>query len=106
VAFTEVFAGIPVADYEAARAWYERLLGRPPDFFPNDHEAVWGLTEHGWIYVVRDAERAGQALVTFLVDDLEAHVPDPGAIEVWADGLRRVELTDPEGNRIQFAQPP
>ena len=30
-----------------------------------------GFTEVGWSYVVRDAERAGRALVTFLADDLE-----------------------------------
>ena len=37
----DLFAGIPVADYAAVRLWYERLLGSPPSFFPNDNEAVW-----------------------------------------------------------------
>jgi hypothetical protein len=36
----DLFAGIPVADYAAALAWYERLLGFPPSFFPTDTEAV------------------------------------------------------------------
>ena len=31
-----LFAGIPVDDYAAALTWYERLLGSPPAFFPND----------------------------------------------------------------------
>jgi hypothetical protein len=31
-----LFAGIPVSDYAAALAWYERLLGSPPSSFPND----------------------------------------------------------------------
>lgn len=42
----DLFAGIPVSDYPAALAWYERLLGTPPAFFPNDTEAVWELAEH------------------------------------------------------------
>ena len=36
-------AGIAVADYAVALTWYERLLGSPPTFFPNDIEAVWEL---------------------------------------------------------------
>jgi hypothetical protein len=42
-----LFAGIRVNDYAAALAWYERLLGSPPSFFPHDTEAVWELAEHG-----------------------------------------------------------
>ncbi|HEY4429287.1 MAG TPA: hypothetical protein VGN08_13885 [Solirubrobacteraceae bacterium] len=34
---THLFAGISVADRDAAAAWYERLTGRPPDLIPNDH---------------------------------------------------------------------
>ena len=36
----DLFAGIPVRDYNLAAAWYERLLGAPPQFLPNDNEAV------------------------------------------------------------------
>ncbi len=69
-----VFAGIPVTDLEAGLAWWEQLLGRAPDMYPNDDEACWQLTDSGWIYVVRDAERAGNGLLTVLVDDLEAEL--------------------------------
>src|SRR4051794_16689042 len=108
---TELFVGVPVADYDVALEWYERLLGGPPAFFPNDHEAVWQLAEHGWIYVVVDADRAGRALVTILVDDIRAHVADLAArgidTSVTTDipSVLRAELTDPEGNRVTFAQP-
>jgi catechol 2,3-dioxygenase-like lactoylglutathione lyase family enzyme len=101
VSVEHVFAGIPVSDYAAAREWYEQLLGRAPDMLPHDHEAVWKLTDSGWVYIVEDAERAGRALVTILVDDIDA----------WADetdesvpGVRRTEITDPDGNRLQIAQ--
>ena len=106
MAITEFFAGIPVADYEMARAWYERVMGKTASFYPQDGEAVWQVMEHGWIYVVRDAERAGKALITILVDDLEAVAA--GLIQRGLEPVRtdiRAILTDPEGNRVTFAQP-
>jgi catechol 2,3-dioxygenase-like lactoylglutathione lyase family enzyme len=74
LAISHVFAGIPVADYDAALAWYERLLGRPPDVIVRDNEAMWQVTDTGWIYVVGDTNCAGNALLTLLVDDVEDHV--------------------------------
>jgi predicted enzyme related to lactoylglutathione lyase len=109
---TELFAGVPVAEHRPAFAWYERLMGRPPDFHPHDKEAVWRLTDTGWIYVVEDAARAGRALITVLVDDLEAHiagiaerglVTEP--IETLPGKVRRAAIEDPEGNRITFGEP-
>jgi catechol 2,3-dioxygenase-like lactoylglutathione lyase family enzyme len=111
MAVTELFAGVAVADYDAALEWYERLLGGPPAFHPNDNEAVWQLAEHRWIYVVGDADRAGHALVTVLVDDLEARVPGlcqrgiDTEIRDTIPGIRQAVVTDPEGNRITFGQP-
>ncbi|MBK9711697.1 MAG: VOC family protein [Kouleothrix sp.] len=105
------FAGVAVADYPAARAWYERLMGRAPDFTPHEHEAVWQIVENGWIYVVADADRAGKALLTFMVDDLDRHIAEltergiaVGAIETQPGRYRNAEVTDPEGNRISFGQ--
>jgi glyoxylase I family protein len=111
MAVTHVFAAIPIADYAAARAWYERLLGRPPDLVPNASEAAWQLTDTGWIYVIGDAGRAGKALVTLLVDDLEDFAADlvRRGLEARIDTVPGVGLeavvTDPEGNTIKFAEP-
>jgi hypothetical protein len=41
----DLFAGVPVKDYAAALAWYERLLGSPPTFVASDTEAVWELAD-------------------------------------------------------------
>jgi hypothetical protein len=60
---TEVFAAITVRDRDAAVEYYERLLGAAPTMLPNDDEAAWQLTGGGWLYVLRDAERAGRAVV-------------------------------------------
>jgi hypothetical protein len=68
----DLFAGIPVADYAAALEWYERLLGAPPTFVPNDSEAVWELAEHRYVYIEQRPEHAGHAKHTIFVADLDA----------------------------------
>jgi catechol 2,3-dioxygenase-like lactoylglutathione lyase family enzyme len=118
VPVTHVFAGFRVSDFDAAQAWYERLLGRPPDMRPHAAEAAWQLTADGWLYVIAAGEQdvAGGAVATLLVDDLDALVT-----EVQQRGLRcdRIEgvgggagrkaiYSDPDGNVIGFGfvQPP
>ncbi len=62
-------AGVHARDRKVAIEFYERLLGKPPALLPNDDEAARQLTDSGWLYVVRDAEKAGDAVLTLLVDD-------------------------------------
>jgi hypothetical protein len=106
-----VFAGIPVADRDAALGWYERMLDRPPDLVPNDREAAWQLTETSWICLIADPEHAGSALHTLLVDDLDSFIAEQGArgaaagpIEAIATSVRQTILTDPDGNRLKVGQ--
>jgi predicted enzyme related to lactoylglutathione lyase len=113
VAINLAFAGIPVADYAAALPWYERLFGRPPDVIVSDTEAMWQVTTAAWVYVVRDAERAGRALLTLLVDDLDEHLAAlaaggfvSGPVQVFPGGARKAVLVDPEGNSIGFGAVP
>lgn len=107
-----VFAGIPTADYEPAVSWYEGLLGRAPDDFPKPDEAVWHLASTGSIHLVRDARRAGHALVILLVEDLEAlaeRLRQKGItvppIDTVPGVVRRVTLADPDGNTISLGEP-
>jgi hypothetical protein len=111
VAVLQAFAGVPVRDYPSLLGWYERLFGRPADFHPHDTEAVWQTSETGWVYVVRDPGRAGSALVTLIVDDLDERLAglaardiDAGRPEPVGPNMRKVDVEDPEGNRISFAQ--
>lgn len=117
MAITEFFAGVAVADFPAMLAWYERLFGKPPAFFPHEREAVWRVTDHAWVYVVAVersvAERAGGALLTVLVDDLDNQVAaiadrgiEPTKRETYSNGVRKVTYHDPDGNEIGFGQPP
>jgi len=63
-----------VSDYERALTWYERLLGSEPAFLPNATQAVWELAEHRYLYIEELPERAGHALHTVFVDDLDERV--------------------------------
>jgi predicted enzyme related to lactoylglutathione lyase len=109
----DLFAGIPVTEYAAALKWYERLLGSPPAFLPNDTEAVWELAEHRYVFIEQRPERAGHALHTIFVDDLDAIVAqiterglDPAERETYSNGVRKTTYRDPDGNEIGFGGAP
>lgn len=109
----DLFAGIPVTDYAAALAWYERLLGFPPTFFATDTEAVWELAEHRWVFIEQRPEHAGHAMHTILVADLDALVAqiadrglDPAKRETYSNGVRKITYRDPEGNEFGFGDAP
>ena len=107
-----VFAGLPVADFDAAIEFYERFFGRAADLVPKEGDSAWQLAGPAWVYVVLDRERAGRGLLTILVDDLEAHVAELAGRGIEAGGIERIPgvlartvVTDPEGNSIQLGQP-
>jgi predicted enzyme related to lactoylglutathione lyase len=109
----DLFAGIPVIDYPAAQAWYERLLGSPPAFFASETEAVWELAEHRWVFIEQRPDHAGHAIHTIFVDDLDALVAqvadrgvEPSKRETYSNGVRKATYHDPDGNEIGFGGAP
>ena len=70
----DLYMGIPVTDFAAALAWWERLLGVPPTLVAGDDEAVWDLAEHRSLYIALRPEHAGHAMLSLFVDDLDARV--------------------------------
>ncbi len=109
----DLFAGIPVSDFAGALAWYEKLLGSPPAFFPHDTEAVWELAEHRLIYIVQRPEHAGHAMHTIIVDDLDTLMAEiaqrglePAKQETYENGVRKTTYVDPDGNEIGFGGMP
>src|SRR5215468_376659 len=109
---SHVFAGLAVSDYEAARSWYERLLGRPPDMLPNADEAVWQLSRSALVYIVADHARAGSGLLTVAVNRLDEQLAElakreiPTQTETLANDVRKVSVSDPDGNTISFFETP
>jgi predicted enzyme related to lactoylglutathione lyase len=109
----DLYAGIPVNDYPAALAWYERLLGSPPTFVASDTEAVWELAEHRSVVIEQLPQHAGHALHTIFVDDLDAlvaRIADRGIEtskrETYSNGVRKATYRDPDGNEIGFGGAP
>jgi predicted enzyme related to lactoylglutathione lyase len=110
--FDHLFANVPVTGLTVAREFYERLFARPPELVPNEREAAWRVTDSGWRCIERDAARAGGALHTLLVDDLDGFLASAaergvraGPVEVIGDGVRQAIVTDPDGNRLKVGQP-
>ena len=113
VATVDLFAGIPVRDYAVATAWYERLLGAPPSFLPNDTEAVWELAEQRFVYIDVRPEHAGHAMHTVFVSDFDARISqiaerglEPVEVETYDNGVRKAIFFDPDGNEIGFGGGP
>jgi hypothetical protein len=80
--------------------------------FPQESECVWQLTPTSSIYVAQDGERAGSALVTLALDDLDAHerrLREAGFTfreEVGGAAPRRLFVADIDGNTLAFFQDP
>jgi catechol 2,3-dioxygenase-like lactoylglutathione lyase family enzyme len=107
-----LFAGLRVRDFQAARAWYEQLLGEPT-FSPHATEAVWTLAEDRSVYVVEDAAGAGHSLVTIFLEELDDRVAEiaargiePDARETYSNGVRKMVYRDPDGNELGFGGAP
>jgi catechol 2,3-dioxygenase-like lactoylglutathione lyase family enzyme len=109
---THLFAGVLVSDLDASIDWYTRFFGRPPDMRVGD-EMLWEIDEHAWLFIEPNATRAGVGRITLQVAGLDAllerlagqrieHEP----IETYSNGVRHVNVPDPDGNAIAFAEPP
>jgi hypothetical protein len=106
-----LFVGVPIADLAVASRWWGQMLGRPPDLPVNESEVMWRIAEQGWLYLVVDALRAGQALAAVSVADLDQSVVDiagrgiePASIETIAGAGRKAYFVDPDGNSIAIIE--
>lgn len=107
----ELFAGIYVRDYAAAKPWYESLLGSEPTFLATDTEAVWELAEHRWLYL-KEGDRAGHAEHAIMIDDLDLRVAEiaergiePVRWETYGEA-RKAVYRDADGNEVSFGSVP
>ena len=109
---THLFAGVPVSDLDAGIDWYTRFFGRPPDSRVSE-EVLWEIDEHAWLFIEPGEDRAGAGRITLAVSGLDAllgqlvargieHEP----IETYSNGVRHVNVPDPDGNAIALAEPP
>jgi catechol 2,3-dioxygenase-like lactoylglutathione lyase family enzyme len=109
---THLFAGVPVSDLAAGIDWYTRFFGRPPDMRAGE-EVLWEIDERAWLFIEPDAARAGAGRITFevaglgaLLERLAGQGIEHEPIETYSNGVRHVNIPDPDGNAIAFAEPP
>jgi catechol 2,3-dioxygenase-like lactoylglutathione lyase family enzyme len=105
-----LYAGVPVSDLDASLDWYTRFFGRDPDLRVGD-EILWDLSEHATLFIEPNAAHAGAGRITLGVTGLDAllerlraagigHEP----IETYESGVRHVNVPDPDGNALAFAE--
>jgi len=77
---------------------------------PNEREAAWELHDGAWIVLIADRERAGTALHTLILPDLDGFLAaagergvQAGPVEPVGEGMRQSVVTDPDGNRLKVA---
>jgi catechol 2,3-dioxygenase-like lactoylglutathione lyase family enzyme len=111
-AITHLFAGVPVSDLEVSIDWYTRFFGRPPDSRVGE-EILWEIDERAWLFIEPNAPRAGAGRITLAVFGLDALLEHLAAqriehepIEIYSNDVRHVNVPDPDGNAIAFAEPP
>jgi catechol 2,3-dioxygenase-like lactoylglutathione lyase family enzyme len=111
-AITHLIAGVPVSELDASIDWYSRLFGRPPDLRTGD-EILWDIDEHATLFIEPDAARAGAGRATLVVAGLEALLERLAAqgishdpVETYSNGVRHVNVPDPDGDAIALAELP
>jgi catechol 2,3-dioxygenase-like lactoylglutathione lyase family enzyme len=111
-AITHLFAGIPVSDLDVSIDWYTRFFGRAPDRRAGE-EILWEIDERAWLFIEPNATHAGAGRITLAVTGLDALLERLGGqgiehepIETYSNGVRHVNIPDPDGNSIAFAEPP
>jgi catechol 2,3-dioxygenase-like lactoylglutathione lyase family enzyme len=109
---THLFSGVPVRDRAAALEWFAVFFGRPADEVVGT-EAMWRVSDTAWVFVDEHAERAGGALLTLGVEDLDAILARLAAhgvahepVETYDNGVRHVVVLDPDGNSLSLAEAP
>ena len=74
---------------------------------------LWEIDEHAWLFIEPNAARAGAGRITLavagldgLLERLAAQGIEHEPIETYSNGVRHVNVPDPDGNAIAFAEPP
>ena len=107
-----VYAAVSSADLERAEAFYSKVLGRKADDRPMESLIQWRDIAGAGIQVFADRGKAGHGAMTLVVPNaarlkvaLEAAGYACGEVHAGDFG-RIVQVSDPDGNVVTFAEPP
>ncbi|HEY3190585.1 MAG TPA: VOC family protein [Solirubrobacteraceae bacterium] len=108
---TSVTIGVPAADVVAARDWYARVLGRPPDHEAAPHVFDWVLVDRVHLQLFADEPSGDGQTLRLGVDDLDAAIAvlreagaGVGPRHEYGDWVAFCEFDDPFGNRLSLYQ--
>ena len=113
----DLYSVMCVSDLARSMEWYEVFFGRKADEIIGE-EHLWQVGENA--YVVIDArevraQRVGGSMITFGVSGTEfdeamariaRHGLRHGPMETYSNGVRHVEVLDPDGNSLSLAAVP
>ena len=111
----DLYSIMAVSDLAKSLEWFEAFFGRPADEVIGV-EYLWQVGENAWI-VIDDrymrAARVGGTMITLGVTDLDdilarlaAHGIEHEPVETYGNGVRHVEVLDPDGNSLSLAEAP
>lgn len=110
---SHLYSIVPVSDRAAAIKWYEAFFGHPADEVIGE-EYLWKVSETAYVVIDDRSVRAGShAQITFGVeggglDDiltrLAAHAIEHEPVETYGNGVRHVDIVDPDGNKMSLAE--
>ena len=100
-----------VRDFDQGRDFYKRLLGFDETYV--DWEDRWAKLEHGKMRIaIGEGEPVEAGVATVDVTDVKAVAErlreegvEVGVVIELAGQMRIVDVFDPDGNRVQLAQP-
>ena len=111
----DLYSVVCVRDRTTSQKWFEVFFGRPADELIGE-ECLWQVGENAWV-VIDDrymrAARVGGTMITIGVTDLDdilarlaAHGIKHEPTETYGNGVRHVEVLDPDGNSLSLAEMP
>ena len=111
----DLYSVVCVRDGATSQKWFEVFFGRPADEVIGE-EYLWQAGENAWV-VIDDrymrAARVGGTMITLGVTDLDdilsrlaQHGIEHEPAETYGNGVRHVEVLDPDGNSLSLAEVP
>lgn len=108
--FTNLVSVFAVSDFEKSLAWYRAWLGEP-DVVPMEGVAEYQIADGAWLQLSSDdISLAGKGVIALGVEDAKGYRQELLDAGVMVGELMDYEvvltfdITDPDGNRISFAQ--
>jgi catechol 2,3-dioxygenase-like lactoylglutathione lyase family enzyme len=108
----DLYSVVGVSDRAKGLEWFGVFFGRPADEVIGE-EHLWRVGENAYVVVDQRPERVGGATITLGVTDLDdilarlaAHGVEHEPVETYGNGVRHVEVIDPDGNSLSLAAMP